>query len=81
MALYRILSLDGGGIRGVHNLPNREADKEQLIRDVALYTCSAPDENSGSKLTKTKIFLKSFVRTTIIITAKTGGGRLASDLA
>jgi uncharacterized protein len=25
-----------------HNLPNREADKEQLIRDVALYTCSAP---------------------------------------
>jgi uncharacterized protein len=25
-----------------HNLPNREADKDQLIRDVALYTCSAP---------------------------------------
>jgi patatin-like phospholipase/acyl hydrolase len=25
-----------------HNLPNREADKDQLIRDIALYTCSAP---------------------------------------
>jgi patatin-like phospholipase/acyl hydrolase len=25
-----------------HNLPNREADKDRLVRDVALYTCSAP---------------------------------------
>jgi uncharacterized protein len=25
-----------------HNLPNREADKNRLVRDVALYTCSAP---------------------------------------
>jgi uncharacterized protein len=25
-----------------HNLPNREADKDRLLRDVALYTCSAP---------------------------------------
>jgi patatin-like phospholipase/acyl hydrolase len=25
-----------------HNLPNREADNDRLLRDVALYTCSAP---------------------------------------
>jgi uncharacterized protein len=25
-----------------HNLPNHEADEERLVRDVALYTCSAP---------------------------------------
>jgi patatin-like phospholipase/acyl hydrolase len=25
-----------------HNLPNREADNDRLVRDVALYTCSAP---------------------------------------
>ncbi len=25
-----------------HNLPNREADNSRLVRDVALYTCSAP---------------------------------------
>jgi uncharacterized protein len=25
-----------------HNFPNREADKDRLVRDVALYTCSAP---------------------------------------